>query len=270
MTPLIQFKMTTLQAIITHSGKTYTADLSQPVDISIPLAAGPGHVNCFWAPPMETSPVVAGDFIGSTAQGGPLNFLNVTFNPHGNGTHTECVGHIAKEKFTINQCLTRFHFLAKLVTLFPSKLDNGDRVILRKQLEEVLQPGETEALVLRTMPNDELKLRTNYSGSNPPYLDHRAVEYIVECGVEHLLLDLPSVDREEDGGKLLSHRAFWRYPEPESQMADQVRKNCTITELIFAPNEIKDGLYLLTILVASFEIDASPSKPILYPLNLEP
>ncbi len=249
-----------LSATLARNGKTFTADLSRPFDLSIPLGEGPENVNCFWAPPMETEPVVAGDFIGSTAKGGPVNFLNVRLNPHGNGTHTECVGHISKEKFTINQCLTRFHFFAKLVTLYPLKQPDGDRVILSEQMRDVLKPGETEALILRTMPNDEQKLRTNYSGSNPPYLDHRAIEYLVDCGVEHLLLDLPSVDREEDGGKLLSHRAFWRYGGDSSE----IRKNCTITELIFAPDKIQDGFYLLNLQIASFEIDVSPSKPVIY------
>jgi kynurenine formamidase len=257
------FKMNIRQAILSHRGQNYTADLDQPLDISIPLREGPGQPNCFWAPPMETSPVVAGDFIGSTEKGGPLNFLNVTLNPHGNGTHTECVGHIATEKFTINQCLKKFHFFAKLVTLYPFKQPNGDRVILPEQIEEIIQPNEAEALILRTMPNDEHKLTTNYSGSNPPYLHPRSVEYMVECGIEHLLLDLPSVDREEDGGKLLSHRAFWKY----GGKLDDVRQNCTITEMIFAPNQIQDGLFLLNLQIASFEIDVSPSKPILYELR---
>lgn len=259
-----------LTATFTHNGQTYRADLSRPLDLSIPLREGPGNVNCFWAPPMEAEPVVAGDFIGSTAQGGPVNFLNVRLNPHGNGTHTECVGHISKEKFTINQCLTRFHFLAKLVTVYPTRLPDGDRVILPEQIEEVLQPGEAEALIIRTMPNDERKLTTNYSGTNPPYLSHLAVKYLVKCGIRHLLLDLPSVDREEDGGKLLSHRAFWDYPGQQDagswRPEDFPRKNCTITELIFAPNVIKDGLYLLNLQIAGFEIDASPSKPVIFPL----
>lgn len=251
------------QAIINHQGKSFTADLSCPLDISIPLREGLGQPNCFWAPPMETAPVRAGDFVGSTAEGGPVNFLNVKINPHGNGTHTECVGHIATEKFTINQCLNRSHFFAKLVTLYATKLPNGDRVILPEQIEEIIESHEAEALILRTMPNDEHKLTTNYSGSNPPYLDHRAVEYLVECGIEHLLLDLPSVDREEDGGKLLAHKAFWRYDEKK----DGVRQNCTITELIYVTNEIKDGLYLLNLQIAPFEIDVSPSKPIIFELK---
>lgn len=246
-----------MQITFTRQHKTFRADLSKPIDLSILLREGLENVNCFHAPPVEFWPVVAGDFIGSTAQGGPVNFFNVRFNPHGNGTHTECVGHIAKEKYVLRDCLPESHFWAKLVSIFPQKTDDGDRVILREQLEEVIEKNEAEALIIRTLPNDDLKRRTNYSGANPPYLHHKAAKYLVECGVQHLLLDLPSVDREEDGGQLLAHRAFWQYPEA-------VRKHCTITELIYVPNEVKDGFYLLDLQTASFDLDVSPSRPILY------
>lgn len=244
----------------TQSGQRFQANLSRPLDISIPLNGGSKSVNCFDAPPLEFAPVIAGDFIGSTEKGGPVNFFTVKINPHGNGTHTECVGHIAKEKFTINQSLNKFHFLAKLVSVFPKKASNGDRLVLREQLEEIFPEEEVEALIIRTQPNDVAKSRTNYSNANPPYLHWQAVAFLVEKGVRHLLIDLPSVDKEQDGGHLLAHRAFWRYP------GTSVRQNCTITELVFVKDEIKDGFYLLNIQIASFEIDVSPSKPVLYEL----
>ncbi len=189
--------------------------------------------------------------------------MNIKLNPHGNGTHTECVGHIAKDKYTINQCLKQFNFVARLISVYPQKQSNGDRVILKEQLEQLISPEELrscEALIVRTLPNDELKLNQNYSGANPAYLHHEACAYIVENNIEHLLIDLPSVDREEDGGQLLSHKAFWKYPEA-------IRKNATISELIFVNNGIKDGLFLLNIQIASFELDVSPSKPVLYELR---
>lgn len=250
-----------MQIKLEYKGTEYRTDLSKGIDISIPLEAGLDTVNCFYAPPMEASPVVAGDFVGSTAAGGPVNFLNVKLNPHGNGTHTECVGHIAKEKYTINKCLNSFHFIAKLVSILPTKLDNGDNVLLKEQMETVFSADEAKAIIIRTLPNDNLKLKTNYSGANPVYMHHEAMQYLVDCGVEHLLIDLPSVDREEDNGKLLSHHAFWQYPYA-------IRENCTISELIFVPDGIKDDLYLLNIGVASFEIDVSPSKPVLYELSI--
>lgn len=243
-----------------RQGHTYTADLSQPIDISIPLIAGAETVNCFYAPAVSYSPVRMGDFVGSTAEGGPVNFMDVRLNPHGNGTHTECVGHIASERFVIRESLTRHHFFAKLISVYPTRLDDGDRVILKAQIAEALSSGEADALIIRTLPNDESKKHRHYSGTNPPYLHHEAVAYMVDCGIEHLLLDLPSVDRVEDGGKLLAHRAFWQYP-------DNIRSGSTISELIFVNNSVPDGVYLLNIQTASFDLDASPSKPVLFALT---
>jgi len=244
------------------SGKVYEADLSRPLDISIPLVEGTDAVNCFFAPPVEFIPVREGNFVGSTRLGGPLNFMNVRVNPHGNGTHTECVGHISREAHTINQTLRQFHFPARLISLFPQRTEGGDRILYRAQLEEALaDTPSTPALAIRTLPNDELKRKRQYSGTNPPYLQADAARWLADQGVDHLLIDLPSVDREEDGGALLAHRAFWRYPQA-------VRKQATLSELIFVNNSISDGLYLLNLQISSFEMDASPSKPVLYALQL--
>jgi len=245
---------------IEFNGNQYAANLHEPLDISIPITEGTDKVNCFYAPPVEFLPVRMGDFVGSTQEGGIVNFKNVRINPHGNGTHTECVGHIAKEVYTINQSLQNFHHIAQLETIYPQQLENGDRVILKSQLEALDIIEGISAFVIRTMPNREDKRTRSYSGNNPPYIHHEALAYLVELGIEHLLLDLPSVDREEDEGKLLGHRAFWQYP-------DNTRTQATITELIFVKDTIKDGLYLLNIQIASFEIDASPSKPVLYRLR---
>ena len=246
-------------ATIEERGHRWRVDLEQPLDISLPLHADGKGVNCFYAPLLEVSPVVAGSFIGSTQAGGVVNFMNVRINPHGNGTHTECVGHIAKEVYTINRQLQNFHHIARLVSIYPERQDNGDRVIMRNQLAEVLRSGEASAVVIRTLPNDDYKRSTNYSGANPPYLHHKAATLLAEYGIQHLLLDLPSVDREEDGGELLAHKAFWQYPRAP-------RSEATITELVYVENYIADGLYLLNLQIASFEIDVSPSKPVLYRL----
>jgi kynurenine formamidase len=233
------------------------ADLSQPIDISIPLNPGNVNPNCFYAPEVKVWPVKTEDFVGSTAEGGVLNFMNLQINPHGNGTHTECVGHIAKEKVTINDTLKQFFFLAQLITVTPAVLENSDRIITKEQLMKANLKKNIPALILRTLPNDDSKKERNYSGTNPPYMHHEAIQLIVENGVRHLLIDLPSVDREQDDGLLLSHHAFWDYPE-------NPRQDCTISELIYVPNQIQDGLYLLSFQIISLELDVSPSKPVLY------
>ncbi len=249
-----------MQVKLSVAGQAYEAVLTEPINIGIPLRFSAEDPNCFYAPLPEVSPVVAGDFVGSTAQGGLVNFMNIRLNPHGNGTHTECVGHIAREPYAIDRSLQQYHFPARLISCYPMRQDNGDRVVMRTQLAEQLRPGEVEAVILRTLPNDKQKLTANYSGTNPPYLAEEAARLLVDYGVQHLLLDLPSVDREEDEGQLLAHRAFWSYPR-------QIRERATITELIYVPDEVPDGLYLLNLQIAAFQIDVSPSKPVLYTLN---
>lgn len=250
-----------MQANIVYNEKSFEVDLSKPLDISIPLKAGMETVNCWYAPFVEITPVRMGDFIGEVKQGGPVNFKNVRLNPHGNGTHTECVGHISEEDYVLDGCMKDFFFKAHLVSVYPTLLDNGDKVItldgLRAILGDVNAGDLGQALILRTLPNDEQKLTLHYSGTNPTYMEHLAAKYLVELGIEHLLIDLPSVDREEDEGKLLAHRAFWQFPY-------DTREHCTITELVFVPDSVKDGDYFLNIQITSLQMDASPSKPVLF------
>ena len=107
------------------------------------------------------------------------------------------------------------------------------------------------------MPNTKEKLSKQYSNTNPTYLLEDAAIYLKETGVKHLLIDVPSVDKEKDGGKLLAHNAFWN-------TKGKLRLDATITELIFVPNSIEDGTYFLNLQIAPFENDATPSKPVLY------
>ncbi len=244
-------------ASVFHKGKDYKIDFYQPIDISIPLSDDKNCVSAWYVKPMEIEPVKADGWIGDVNQGGSVNFRNIKFNPHGNGTHTECVGHISKEFITINQCLKRFMFLAELITVLPKELENGDFVITKQHLEDALENRKPEAIIIRTLSNGYGKLTAQYSNTNPPYILKEAIEFLNSIGVDHLLIDMPSIDREVDEGKLAAHHAFWQYPENT-----QLHK--TITEFIYVNNEIIDGTYILNLQIASFENDASPSKPVLY------
>jgi arylformamidase len=245
-------------ANIFHKGRSYQVDFFKPIDISIPLTTDKNCVSAWYVEPMKIEPVRAGDWVGDVNQGGSVNFRNVFFNPHGNGTHTECVGHISKEDHSINKTFSRFMFIAELVTILPDELPNGDHVITSKHLANALADAEnTEAIVIRTLSNAPAKLHMQYSNTNPPYILKDAIDLLNEKGIEHLLIDLPSVDKEKDDGKLEAHHAFWNYPE-------NTQTHKSITEMIYVPNDVFDGTYLLNIQIASFENDASPSKPLLY------
>ena len=244
---------------IFHKGKDYKIDFFQPIDISIPLCSEKDCVSAWYVEPMKLEPVRNGSWVGDVNEGGSVNFRNITFNPHGNGTHTECVGHISKEFISLNKCLKQFMFVAELVTILPYELENGDFVITKQHFIDALENKTPEAIVIRTLSNGVNKLKMQYSNTNPPYILEDAILYLNEIGVQHLLIDMPSIDRENDEGKLLGHHAFWQYPQNT-----QFQK--TITELIYISNEIYDGTYILNLQIASFENDASPSKPILYKL----
>jgi len=243
------------------ANKNYEADLNRPIDISIPLRNAQGP-KAFHAPDYKSFPVEAEGFIGSTKAGGIINFFNIHVNPHGNGTHTECVGHISQEAESINDCLKQFHFSAALISVTPEIMDDGDRVIMPASLEEVESKlSQVDAVIIRTYPNDDDKITRDYSGSNPPYVHFETMERLNQLGIKHFLIDLPSVDREVDGAEFKAHKRFWKYPE-------DTQYDKTITEMVYVSNDIKDGLYLLNIQIGSYELDASPSKPTLYELVL--
>ena len=248
-----------MEVVLTYNNKLYQIDLSQGMDISIPLHGNLDQVNCFYAPLFSSEPVKMGSFIGSVAQGGPVNFRNVRLNPHGNGTHTEGVGHISAEMESVNGILKNFHFFTQLISIYPTLRENGDRVI-EKQTLEIFMDGleNVDSIVIRTLPNDPIKRSLKYSGTNPTYIAPEAMELIISKNIQHVLVDIPSVDREEDGGVLASHNLFW---------SGERKKYCTITELIYVPDHIKDGLYLLNLQVAAMELDAVPSRPVLYKLH---
>lgn len=237
-------------------GTNVQVNLSQPIDLSIPMRAGSGQVSAWYVDPISIEPVRGEGFVGAVDQGGAVNFRNIQFNPHGHGTHTECVGHISPDLQSINQELKTYFFSAQVVSVEPEQ-QGEDQIITKAQLAPLMDAEPAQALILRTLPNNEAKRTRNYSSTNPPYLEEAAALHIRKKGIQHLLLDLPSVDREVDGGKLLSHRAFWNYPE-------NPRLDATITELIYVPDTVGDGLYLLNIQFAPFENDAAPSRPVLY------
>ncbi len=231
-------------------------DWSKGIDISIPFRTDPAATSAWYVGPIEIDPVRIGDWVGSIKEGGSVNFRNVKLNPHGNGTHTECVGHIAPECYSVNQYLQRWMFQALLITITPEQ--RGDDLIVSKgQMVSAIGNERPEAVILRTLPNSDNKLALHYSHTNPTYIEASAAGYLAEIGVEHFLLDLPSVDREEDGGALAAHKAFWNYPA-------KPRMEAAITELIYVPDHVKDGNYLLNLQVAPIENDASPSRPVLF------
>ena len=242
-------------------------------DISIPLRFNEAQPTFFGAPPASAEAIASGSFVGDVRHGGSCNCSVHTLAPHCNGTHTECVGHITKERLSVRDLAIRHFSAALLISVTPeaSRDVPGDRVISLAALQAAIGRStlsDFQALVVRTLPNDSSKLTRNYDeGAGAPYFTLDAMRHVVEQGIDTLVVDLPSIDRAQDGGKLAAHRVFWGMPAGSASAETVTRKHATITEMAFIDGDVADGAYLLNLQVAPFMIDAAPSRPILLPLT---
>jgi kynurenine formamidase len=260
------------------NGSVYRIDAENPLDISIPLRFDGVQPNAYGVERATSKPCEAGDLIGDTRRGGSCNFEQITMIPHCNGTHTESVGHITNERISIHECLRDAFIPATVISVKPEnanetnesysiKPDENDRLITRKSLENALQNADKNllrGLIVRTLPNGAEKLSQTYLEKIPPFFSTEAMCLIVELNVRHLLVDTPSIDRIFDEGKLANHCLFWNVESESRELNATSFPHKTVTEMIYAPDEIADGAYLLNLQIAAFVTDASPSRPILF------
>lgn len=254
------------------------------LDIGIPLNFQGPQPSSYGLPPATSRAYRDGQWVGDVREGGSCNFAEIRFTPHCNGTHTESVGHLSDTLFSIHEVLQDNFIPATVITIspqLPSQTTDSydpapaatDALITRALLEKALDGIGQEmiqALVIRTLPNPLDKRQWGYQDHLPPYFSLEAMTYIHEIGVTHLLVDLPSVDRLHDEGKLRNHRIFWQLPqEGHAVSADNpYAMERTITEFIFVPPSVADGHYVLDLQIAAFVSDAAPSRPRLYALEM--
>ncbi len=279
---------------VQFNDQNYKVDSEKPLNIAIPLDFNSAQPNSYGVERASSTACAAGEIVGDTRRGGSCNFEQIKFIPHCNGTHTECVGHITHERISVHECLKDAFIPAVLVSVLPEKvsetnetyaieLQKNDLLMTRKAIEKAFGnfkfqisnfKSETgnigdhlpQALIIRMLPNDEDKLSQIYLDEIPPFFSTEAIKFIRQIGVNHLLADLPSIDRIFDDGKLSNHRIFWNIGQNEFAVNDASLVHNTITELIYVPNEISDGEYLLNLQIAPFVADASPSRPLLFEL----
>jgi arylformamidase len=268
------------------NNQTYEIDAANPINIAISLRFDGAQPNAYGVERASSKPCEAGSLIGDTRGGGSCNFEQIKFIPHCNGTHTECVGHITNERISVHECLKDAFIPAILMTVAPVRafetnetytieLDENDLLITRKAIEEnfklKVNPKSKiqnpKSLIIRTLPNNTDKLSKTYLDEIPPFFTTEAMQFIREIGVKHLLVDLPSIDRIFDEGNLSNHRIFWNVEQGSFEINAASLIHHTITELIYVPNEIGDGEYLLNLQIAPFAADAAPSRPMLFKVS---
>lgn len=258
----------------------FRVNLASPVSLAIALdfrgAGQPGH---FGAPPASARPFSVPGFSGAVATGASCNCNTLTLTPHCNGTHTECVGHLTREPLDAYRTVPTGFLPAFLATIAPVDARDtnestepaplsGDQLVTRAALERAWPsssaPPKPRALIIRTLPNSLDKRHRNYTDLTPPYLTRDAAHLLVERGIQHLVVDLPSIDRSHDEGRLSAHRVFFGLPPDSTSLVDAARPAATVTELAYIPDAASDGAYLLELQVPALGGDAVPSRPLLY------
>ena len=260
----------------------YQFDTDQAISLAIPLKFDDKQPNHFGAEIATKESLQGNGFIGDTKRGGSCNVDSITLVPHCNGTHTESIAHIVHQQVSIGKNNTHSLTICQLVSVTPigatqskdsylPELQSSDKVIDLSCLKSQIKPSalnHIESLVIRTLPNKDNKLSAIYSENNqPPFFTHQAISWLSQSGIKHLLVDMPSIDKMHDDGQLSNHHIYWQV-EPNSRLLNnESRSDRTITEMIYVDNNIADGLYCLNLQIPAFELDAAPSRPILYPLT---
>jgi len=253
--------------------------------VAITLDFNGEQANFFDTDTASSKPLQLGDFVADTQAGGSFNVDCLSLIPHCNGTHTETVGHITDAQVWIADAIKQPLLVAILITVdqtaadlssetdsYLPKLEPTDPFISLATIEAALEAAQVkkvqpQALIVRTLPNSQQKQTAKYAAeSAPSFFSVEAMQAIIDSGIEHLLIDLPSVDRMADEGLLTNHHSFWNVPAGTQHLTADTATNKTITEMIYVADSIQDGTYLLNLQAPAFASDAAPSRPVIFEL----
>jgi kynurenine formamidase len=255
-----------------------SVDLSRPVSIARELDFQAPHPRHFGVPAATARPYAVPGFAGSVAAGASCNCSIITLIPHCNGTHTECVGHLTRERLDAHRVAPVGLLPALLISVAPVAARTTsettepapraeDTLITRQAMERAWPralPFAPSALIVRTLQGVSTAPDAHTDPRPPPYLTQQAAQFMVERAIEHLVIDLPSIDREHDEGRLTAHRVFFGLPRGSTALADSGRPHATVTELASISADVPDGPWLLQLQVPALSGDAVPSRPLLY------
>ena len=258
---------------ISYNNKTYTFNPEEGIDISIPVNFNNNQNPKFYD---ESSPQKEYYKYNNTEysidKDAGCNVPLIHMNIHCCGTHTETANHIFKDGPYISDIKNINYIPSKLISINPQLCSNeeyhvnfneDDKVITKELIKNEignLDKFIIQALIIRTLPNFKEKISKNYNNALYPFLSNDAVKYLIKIGVKHIIIDTPSIDRYNDDGKLGNHKIFF------SDNKNNPNHN-TITELVFIPDDCKDGNYFLNLGFPKFCLDAAPSRPTIYPIQ---
>lgn len=267
--------------LLEAGGRRWAVELGRGASLAIEMR-GDGPLPAFFVPGrMHTEPLSVGGFTGDTRTGGSCNVSRLDLVPHCHGTHTEGIGHVTDQRAAVQDQFDGRPALAWLATV--TAVDAGaasdgyhcpvaerEPLVTRDELARAIRgcAAEATALVLRVRPlAAPLPVRDFNAEPGYPLLSAEAMSWLSGHAFDHLLIEMPSLDRAEDGGRLGNHRAWWGLPPGDRDMGRAQHPRRVITEMIRVPDTLDDGLYWLQPGLSPIHGDATPSRPQLYPLR---
>lgn len=251
-----------------RDGRERRLRLGPPADASRAVRLAPPEAsNAFSLPPLSAEAhEVPGWFVGDVRRGGSCNVEVLRCTAHGL-THLETAAHLldpAGAPPTVADLpperLSGLMLLADLSDLggLSGTLVPPDRV--------------SEALARCDLPVAMLGLKTRASAL-PPATDFTGTDFLAlspeaaaavrEAGIRTLVVDLPSLDPERDGGQLLAHREYFGLQRAGCQGKDPETR--AVVELAWFGG-LPAGYYYAVITPARFAVPAVPTGLFLYPI----
>src|SRR5688572_15841185 len=93
---------------------------SRSADISISLDPHGPQPSAYGAPPATARPYSGEGFVLDTRRGGSCNCEVLQLTPHCNGTHTESVGHITRERFPLSAVALPSFVPCSVISVIPA------------------------------------------------------------------------------------------------------------------------------------------------------
>ena len=248
---------------IHYNNKVFSIDTDNGIDLSIRNDFSGRTPTFYGSEQPRYKALRSGNFVGDIKEGGSCNVPVVTLDIHCTGTHTESISHVIDSEVKITDVCPNGMIPTCLVSVelceanetnesYHSDIVN-DKLITKKELQKNITES-CSGLIIRTIPNDHSKKTRDYDLDPAPFFTNDAIDHINELGVKHLLVDIPSLDKANDGGQLGNHKKFFKQGK-------------TISELLFIPDDLKDGFGFLQIQIPNWGLDAAPSRPIFYSIK---
>jgi kynurenine formamidase len=261
-------------ALTDTNGKVKRFRLGEPLSVSreVYFKGETRSPNAFHLTPITSKTVeFEGQFIGDVSRGGSCNVDTLQYVPHGL-THLETSAHILGPEAhppTVKDIpvekLSGIVFLIDLSQPGEESAQLVPRAAVQAKLEQNTLPISLLAIKTRAslLPQDY-----DFSGKNflalAPGTAKGIHDYTVcSSRIQCLILDLPSIDPEKDGGKLLAHRHFFGLPETGTNAGDKEKR--ALVELAWFAN-LTEGYYYAVITPPRFETNAVTTGIVFRPL----